>query len=493
MKFGQMLIVIVTAMLESTLPYDVVLKDRIDLSVTLSMSDYGRHIVLHDACTKGNRTYLVGGATTLNSVALGMDAFLFVYEGTSLQEVHSYGGVQEDRFTQVDCGETLVVAGHSYSSEFVDVLAVNNFSRAFVLELDYQGDILAKYVADYAFESVIHGLHVSDKGIVAVGQAKRITHSDFFLMHVSNNVVEERVFGGDGLDVLYDVHVGDEWVVVGQTSSSQYSATGPRGIQLVLEPDLSIQRTQLLLSSSQSAYHYIDETYLAGTSANQGIVQRRGESTVSIIADSTVITGRHQATWYGASPSGGFVLDQPATSGEVVAVLPHFIVYQHEGMLYEASLVIPHVFHQADDEYFYNDQPIVFDLVTFWDEFVYHQQQVAVIDTFQLIVENKTTRLIPTCNVTSQVYYHPVTVLCNWEYSINDIAYTDSVVLTQPGRYRLVIDENDIVFSIEALIEPLVEVDYQTKEVISIPETENRMWMIPAAWFGLFVGKKYLG
>lgn len=493
MKTSLLISIIVSAMLESTVTHDFVLKDRLDVSVTIPMSDYGRHIVLHDGCTTGNKTYLVGGATTLHSSAVGMDAFLFVYEGTTLEKVHSYGGVQEDQFTQVACGETLVVAGHSNSSEFLQVAGVNNFSRAFILELDYHGNVLAKYVADYAFESLIHGLHVSEQGIFAVGQAKRITHSDFLIMHVNDSRLMERVIGGNGLDVLYDVHVGDEILMVGQTSSSEYSATGPRGIQVVLNPDLTIQKTQLLLSSSQSAYYYVDETYLAGSSANQGIVQRRGTSTVSIIKDSILIKGRYNDTWFGASSTGGFILDQPVKQGNVVAVLDNFIVYQHEGMLFEASLVIPHLFHKADEEYFYNDQHLQFDVVTFWDEFVFHQQLVAVAGPFQLIVENKTTRLIPTCNVTPQVYYHPVTVLCNRDYFVNDVPQTGAVLFNQPGSYRLLVDEREIVFSIERIIPPRVEVDVQTTQVIAIPAKENRMWMIPAAWFGLFVGKKYLG
>lgn len=488
-----MLSIIVTALLESTVTHDFVLKERLDVSVTIPMSDDGRHIFIRDACSRGDKSYLVGGATTLHSTAVGMDAFLFVYEGSELQEVFSFGGVQEDQFTQVDCGTTLVVAGHSNSSEFLNVTGVNNFSRAFILELDYNGNVLAKYVADYAFESLIHGLHVSEKGIFAVGQAKRITHSDFLVLHVKNNTLTEFVFGGNGLDVLYDVHVADEILVVGQTSSSEYSASGPRGIQLVLHPDLTIQRSQLLLSSSQSAYHYVDETYLAGTSADQGIIQRRGTSTVTIIEGSTLIAGRHHETWFGASPKGGFILNQPVKKGDVIAVLPHFIVYQHEGMLFEASLVVPHVFHTDKEEYFYNDQLLKFELVEFWEEFVFHQQQVAVAGPFQLIVENNTTRMIPSCNVTSQVYYHPVTVLCNSPFSINETPYSAAVVLDQPGSYRLLMDEKEIVFSLDQILQPLVDVDYQSKQVIVIPETENRMWMIPAAWFGLFVGKKYLG
>ena len=493
MKTGLLVSIIVSAMLESTLTHDFVLNDRLDVSVTIPMSDYGRHIVLHDACTIANKTYLVGGATSLHSSAVGMDAFLFVYDGISLEEVHSYGGVKEDQFTQVACGDTLVVAGHSNSSDFLNVAGVNNFSRAFVLELDYNGDVLNQFVTEYAFESLIHGLHVSEKGIFAVGQAKRITRSDFLIMHISEQTLSEQVIGGDGLDVLYDVHVGEEILVVGQTSSSEYNATGPRGIQLVLRPDLSVQRTQLLLTSSQSAYHYVDETYLAGTSANQGIVQRRGDSNVSVIDDSTLIHGRHNLTWYGVSQTGGFVQDQPVKDGAVVAVVPNFIVLQHEGMLFEASLVIPHVFRHEDEEYFYNDQPLQFEQVEYWDGLEFHQQQVAVAGPYRLIVEHQTTRVQPSCNVTPQVYYHPVTVLCNTSFVLNDVAHSDSAILNQPGTYRLIIDETEIIFSIEQMTPTLIDVDYQSKQVIEIPEKENRMWMIPAAWFGLFVGKKYLG
>jgi hypothetical protein len=493
MNVWMTLSIIVASMLESTLAHDHVLYKRLDLSVTMSMSDYGRHIVLHDACEVGNYTYLVGGATTLHSIAVGMDAFLFVYEGTELVAVHSYGGLSEDQFTQVHCGPTLVVAGQSKSADFLNVAGVNNFSRAFVLELDYQGNVLHQYVADYAFESLIHGLDVSSKGIVAVGQAKRITHSDFFLMHITNNTLVEHVFGGDGIDVLYDVHLGERILVVGQTSSSEFNAPGPRGIQFTLNDDLTIKQSQLLLSSSQSAYHHVDQTYLAGTSSNQGIIQRRDETTVTIFAESTVITGRYNDVWYGASKKGGFVLDQPATKGDVIAVMNHFTVLQHEGMLYQASLVVPHVFHKEDDDYFYNDQLLTFEAVEFWDELLFHQQQVATVGPFQLIVENTTTRLIPTCNVKGQVYHHPVMVLCNTNYSINDVVQTTSMQLHQPGTYRLQIDEQEIVFSIALIEPPVIDVEYQTKQVIAIASRENRLWMIPAAWFGLFVGKKYLG
>ena len=485
--------IIVASMLESTLAHDHVLHKRLDLSVTMSMSDYGRHIVLHDACEMGNRTYLVGGATTLHSIAVGMDAFLFVYDGIELVDVHAYGGLSEDQFTQVHCGPTLVVAGQSKSADFLNVPGVNNFSRAFVLELDYQGQVLQQYVADYAFESLIHGLDVSSKGIVAVGQAKRITHSDFFLMHITNNTLVEHVFGGDGIDVLYDVHLGERILVVGQTSSSEFKAPGPRGIQFTLNDDLSIQRSQLLLSSSQSAYHHVDETYLAGTSSNQGIIQRRDETTVTIIAESTVITGRYNDQWYGASNKGGFVMDQPVTKGNVIGVMNHFTVLQHEGMLFQASLVVPHVFHKEDENYYYNNQLLTFETVEFWDDLLFHQQQVATVKHFQLIVEQTTTRLIPSCNVKSQVYHHPVRLLCNAPYTINDVDDSTFVVLDQPGTYRLLIDEREIVFSIVLIDSPVIDVEYQTKQVIAIASVENRLWMIPASWFGLFVGKKYLG
>jgi hypothetical protein len=126
-------------------------------------------------------------------------------------------------------------------------------------------------------------------------------------------------------------------------------------------------------------------------------------------------------------------------------------------------------------------------------ELLFHQQQVATVGPFQLIVENTTTRLIPTCNVKGQVYHHPVMVLCNTNYSINDVVQTASMQLHQPGTYRLQIDEQEIVFSIALIEPPVIDVEYQTKQVIAIASRENRLWMIPAAWFGLFVGKKYLG
>jgi hypothetical protein len=493
MNTWMMLSIIVSAFLESTVAHDHVLKERLDVSVTLSMSDYGRHILIHDACTKDNKTYLVGGATTLHSTALGMDAFLFVYDGTELTDVHSYGGINQDQFTNVVCADTLVVAGHSNSADFLGVPGVNNFSRAFVMELSYEGDVVKQYVSAYAFESLIHGLDVSARGITAVGQAKRITSSDFLIMHITNHQLTEQVFGGEGIDVLYDVHHGESMVVVGQTSSSLYQATGPRGIIFELASDLSIQRSVVLMSSSESAYHYVDETYLAGTSSHQGIVQRRGEVGVTIIPDSTLIHGRYQTTWYGAGKQGGFIQDRPATKGEVISIVPHFIVLQHEGMLYQASLVIPHVFRKEEDTYLYNDQVVEFETIEFWEDAVFHQQRVAYVGAFMLIVENNTTRKIPTCNVKPQVYYHPVTVLCNQEYWINNVFHQESVVLRQPGSYRLTMDENDIVFTIAQVELPIVEVDYQPKQVIAITPRENRMWMIPAAWFGLFVGKKYLG
>jgi hypothetical protein len=485
--------IIVAAFLESTVTHDHVLKGRLDLSVTMAMSDYGRHIVLHDACEIDNRTYLVGGATTLHSTAVGMDALLVVYEGVELVDVLFYGGLSEDQFTQVHCGSTLVVAGHSNSSDFLNVVGVNNFSRAFMMELDYQGNVLHQYVAEYAFESLIHGLDVSALGIVAVGQAKRITHSDFFIMHVTNHTMREHVFGGDGMDVLYDVHLGNHILVVGQTSSSEFNAPGPRGIQFTLNDDLSIQQSQLLLSSSQSAYHYVDSTYLAGTSSNQGIIQRRDERTVTIVKDSTILTGRYENIWYGATQKGGFVMDQPIVKGKVIAVMKNFMVLQQEGMLFEASLVVPHVFRHDDGNYFYNNQLLTFESVEFWDELVFHQQQVAYGGPFQLIVGSISTRLIPACNVQPLVYYHPVTLLCNTPFALNEVAGTTSMRLDQPGMYRLVIDEREVVFSIARSELPVIDVDYQTKQVIAIAPLDNRMWMIPAAWFGLFVGKKYLG
>jgi hypothetical protein len=493
MNTWMMLSIIVSAFLESTVAHDHVLNERLDLSVTMSMSDYGRHVLIHDACMKDNKTYLVGGATTLHSTALGMDAFLFVYEGTELIDVHSYGGVNQDQFTNVACADTLVVAGHSNSADFLGVPGINNFSRAFVMELTYEGEVIEHYVSEYAFESLIHGLDVSIQGITAVGQAKRITSSDFFIMHIRNNQVTQKVFGGAGLDVLYDVHHGESVVVVGQTSSSEYQATGPRGVLFELGSDLSIQRSQLLMSSSQSSYHYVDEWYLAGTSSDQGIVQRRGETGVTILPDSTLIHGRYETTWYGTGKQGSFIQDRPVQKGEVITIMPDFIVLQHEGMLYEASLVIPHVFRKEEDTYYYNDQELVFETIEFWEEFVFHQQLVADVGAFRLIKENNTTRKIPTCNVKPQVYYHPVTVLCNHEYWINNVVHHESVVLRQPGSYRLTLDENDIVFTIAQVDQPIIEVDYQPKQVIPITPRENRMWMIPAAWFGLFVGKKYLG
>jgi hypothetical protein len=173
MKWAFLMPVIVTGLLESLVPHHHVLKTSLDVSEIIELKDYGRHIQIRDACQKDDTTYLVGGATTTQSSALGMDAFLFVYEGNELRHVESFGGMREDVFTTIHCESRLVLAGYSSSADFLAV-PVNHFHRAFVLELSESFGVERLTVVDDPFQSTIHGLDVRGNHIVAVGHVQRI-------------------------------------------------------------------------------------------------------------------------------------------------------------------------------------------------------------------------------------------------------------------------------------------------------------------------------
>jgi hypothetical protein len=118
---------------------------------------------------------------------------------------------------------------------------------------------------------------------------------------------------------------------------------------------------------------------------------------------------------------------------------------------------------------------------------------VAYVGTFKLLREATSTRRIPGCNVTSTTYYHPITLVCNQAFDLNDQSFDEALRLDQPGTYRVVVDERVIVFTIAPAFAPVIAVAIESQQAIAIPVSQSRWWMIPAAWFGLFVGKKYLG
>ncbi len=484
--------VIVVSMLESLVAHDHVWKTSLDLSQTIEIKDLGRHIQVRDACQRDGKTYLVGGATSLHSSALGMDAFLFVYEANQLIQVESYGGMREDIFTQIHCGESIVVAGHSTSADFLDV-SVHHFHRAFVLELDSAYNIKRKIVVEDPFESTIHGLDVHNGLIVAVGQVQRITQSQFLALIINQNQVSEHVFGGDGFDVFYDVLIENHIIAVGRTSSNEYGVSGPRAIQMHLNHQGQIISRTPLLSSSESQYRYIDSEFLTGASGGVGFIQQRGSTTIQMIAKSTIIEGRFGSTWFGQHGVKGFIEGRSDTAHTIVQAFDNLVILQKTGMLYEVDMIIPHLLVFKDDEYFYNNQPIIRSSESFWEDHLFIEQEVGYPGPFKVIFSRKTTRRIPTCNVQSVVYYHPVTVVCNVPFTLNGLEYQDAVNVNQPGFYHLEMEETSMTFEIQPSLAPRIEVQLESQQVISVVEQESRLWMIPASMFVLFVGKKYLG
>ena len=484
--------VIVVSMLESLVAHDHVWKTTLDLSHTTQIKDIGRHIQVRDACEWDGKTYIVGGATSLHSSTLGMDAFLFVYEDVQLIHVESYGGMREDIFTQIHCGETIVVAGHSTSADFLDV-SVHHFHRAFVLELDSSYNIRRKIVVDDPFESTIHGLDVQAGLIVAVGQVQRITQSQFLTLVIEPNQVKEHVFGGNGFDVFYDVVIEDHIIAVGQTSSTEYGVTGPRAIQMSLNQQGQIVNRTPLLSSSESVYRYIDSNFLAGASGGVGFVQVRGSTVIQLINNSTLIQGHFGDTWFGQHGSKGFIEGRADTAHSIVQAFDHLIIIQKEGMLYEVELLTPHLFVLQEEEYLYNNQPIIQVSESFWEGDLFIEQEVGYAGPFKVIFSHKTTRRTPTCNVQSTIYYHPVTVVCNVPFVLNGQAIETLVSIDQPGVYQIEFGESSILFEIQVHSPPVIEVQVESQQVISVVEQESRLWMVPASMFVLFVGKKYLG
>jgi hypothetical protein len=491
MKWVFLMPVIVTGLLESLVPHNHVLKTSLDVSEIIELKDYGRHIQIRDACQKDDTTYLVGGATTTQSSALGMDAFLFVYEGNELRHVESFGGMREDVFTTIHCESRLVLAGYSSSADFLAV-PVNHFHRAFVLELSESFGVERLTVVDDPFQSTIHGLDVRGNHIVAVGHVQRITQSNFLYLSITPTTVTERVFGGDGFDVFYDVRIEDSVVAVGESSSREYGVSGPRAIQIRLHSNGDVLSTQPLLTSSASRYLYLDATRLAGESGGTGFVQARQSSQIQFIQESTSIHGRFGETWFGHAGNKGFIEGRPSLNHPVVAAFEDFIVLQKEGMLYEAMVMIPHRFHIENQILFYNDKPLEVRVESYWEELVYVEQEVAYAGPFKLIQSHKTIRITPTCNVKATIYYHPVQLVCNQPFELNGIRHQEPLLLHQPGTYSLVLDEVSTVFVIEATKQLVIDVVPEVTQVIAVVESESRMWMIPAAMFALFVGKKYL-
>ena len=484
--------VIVTGLLESLVPHDHVLKDELDVSEVLELKDYGRHIQIRDACQHDGMTYLVGGATTTQSSALGMDAFLFVYEGKELRHVQTYGGMREDVFTTVHCDTRLVLAGYSTSADFLEV-PVHHFHRAFVMELGESFAVERLTVVDDPFQSTIHGMDVKGDHIVAVGQVQRITQSSFLVVSITPTRVDEHVFGGDGFDVLYDVLIEDAIVAVGQSSSRDYGVSGPRAIQIRLRPTGEVLSTRPLLTSSASQYRYLDSTTLAGESGGRGFVQERDSLHVQPVPESTSIHGKFHDTWYGNAGTKGFIDGRPLLNDRLVQAFEDVIVLQKEGMLYEAVVIIPHRFRLEDQEVLYNDQRLDIKVESYWDELVFVEQEVAYAGPFQVILSHKTVRITPLCNVKAQVYHHPIHLICNQPFELNGTYHEESLVVDRPGTYTLSIQDQSVVFVMEAPKHPIIDVVAESTQVIAVVDSERRMWMVPAAMFALFVGKKYLG
>jgi hypothetical protein len=479
-----LLTTIVLSEFASFVEADFTLKESLDVSQTITLADAGRHVVIHDACEVDGMLYLAGGATSTSSYG-GMDAIIYMYnEGNYIKSIR-LGGYQEDIFYSIHCGTTLWVSGYSTSPDFLNDPTVRNFGKAFLLELDKDGNERQRFVSTYGFDSHLYSLDVKDDYVVAVGHVQRVTESDVYVVQYQNGLFRELMEELPGYDRLNDVEISDRVIAVGISNSPKLGANGMRGILVdINEYSLDIE---VYKSSSDSRFHTIDEGIVLGSLNGQGLVYDSRTNQTQIHPQFEDITTLSPIVGTLKSQT---ILGDKKLPGRLVAKVDNTYIFQEEGMLYKAYLYIPVVLERSVEGLFLNGERMP------EAELEVIETSVSIDLVWQIKTESLTliTRVVRHpklgfCNVKNDVYYHSITLLCNQTVYLNNERVDASLLLTQPGEYELYMNETRILFSLREANTPVIDILPQTPR-LAVRTTSNNWWMIPASWVGLFWLKK---
>lgn len=476
---------IVLSEFASMVEADAILKDQLDLSKTIYLSDVGRHVVIHDACEVGNRLYVAGGATSPSSYG-GMDAVIFVYENHALVETIFKGGYYDDQFYGIHCGDTLWVSGYSNSPDFLGDSSVQNFGKAFLLELDYQGQEQQRFVSTYGFESHLVAIDGSDDFIIAVGYAQRVTQSDLYILQYRDNAFHELIHPLSGFDRLTDVEIGQTITAIGYSNSSEIGATGIRGI-LVDINEYSID-IDVFKSSSHSRFTSIQSGVVLGSMNNQGLVYI--PSSNQILTDPKIEEVLNYYPLLIGSVKQQSMMGDKKLPGQFIVHVDNTYIFQEEGLLYQAYLYVPQLLERTAITIHLNDQILTHEVIEVITTPLTTQLIWKLIDDeFEVI-----TRVVhhpnkAFCNIETGVYYHSVPILCNRPVYLDGELIESSVILHDEKVYELRLNDQVIRFEIKEPIRPVIHVEPSVSRV-SVTTSHNNWLMIPAAWIGLFFLKK---
>lgn len=476
---------IVLSEFASMIEADAILKDQLDLSKTIYLADVGRHVVVHDACEANGRLYVAGGATSPSSFG-GMDAVIFVYENHTLIETIFRGGYYDDQFYGIHCGRSLWVSGYSNSPDFLDDSRIQNFGKAFILELNYQGEERQRFVSTYGFESHLLAMDGDEDSIVAVGYAQRVTQSDLYIVQFRDNQFHEIIHPLSGYDRLVDVEMNQTITAVGYSNSSEIGANGMRGI-LVDINEYSID-IEVYKSSSDSRFTSIESGVVLGSMNNQGIVYHPvNHQTVTYPTFEEIVN--HSPSVIGTA-KGHSLLDEKKLPGRFIVRVGNTYIFQEEGMLHKAYLYVPYLLERHATEIRLNQQLLTDEVIDVMTTSLTTQLTWKLvsddIEVITRVVHHPNTAF---CNIDSEVYYHPVTVLCNQLVVLDGKLIESTIILDEPKVYELELNEQLIRFEIKEPIQPVIQVNPPIAR-LPVTTSQNNWWMIPAGWVGLFFLKK---
>jgi len=464
---------------------DVTLTDRLDLSKTVYLADVGRHVVIHDACEHQGRLYLAGGATSPSSLG-GMDAVLFIYEDHVLVETVFKGGYQEDHFYGIHCGQTLWVSGYSNSPDFLNDSTVQNFGKAFLLELDPQGQELNRFVSTYGFESHLYAIDATQEMVVAVGQVQRITESDVYVVQYRDGSFHEIIHPLSGYDRLEDVEIGQTIKAVGYSNSAEIGANGIRGILVdINEYSLDVE---VYKSSSDSRFSKIQSGLVLGSLNSQGLVYDPLQNQTTTYSSLEEVTS-FDAVLVGTSKQQS-IMNDTKLPGRLVTQVGNTYVFQEEGVLYKAYLYVPYLLERIGSEITLNkdvlmNETLEVSTTSLTTQLVWKLHH----DEFEVITRVVHHPNLAFCNLDDGVYYHPVTLLCNQPVLLDQQPVDPELHLAQPKDYELQLNDRVIRFEIREPVIPVIQRSTETPRLVVKPTTNN-WWMIPMSWMGLFLLKK---
>ena len=480
-----LLTTIILSEFASMMEADMTLNDQLDLSKTIYLADVGRHVVIHDACEYQGRLYVAGGATSVSSLG-GMDAVIFIYEDHTLVKTLFKGGYQDDQFYGIHCGESLWVSGYSNSPDFLNDSTVQNFGKAFLLQLDHEGREQNRFVSSYGFESHLYSIDANEEVVIAVGHVQRVTQSDLYIVQYRDGTFHELFHPLTGYDRLEDVEITQSVSAVGYSNSPEIGANGMRGI-LVDINEYSID-IEVYKSSSDSRFNSISNGIVLGSLNAQGLVYDPLKNLSTSYSSLEEVTSL-EPVLIGTSKNQSIMGDKKLP-GRLVVQVGNTYIFQEEGMLYQAYLFVPYLLERTGTNIILNNELLREEIIEVSTTSLATQLVWKIMhDDFELITRVVHHPNLAFCNVDNDTYFHPVTILCNRPFMLNGESHYSAVQLAEPGDYELEFNDKLIRFQIKEPVIPVIQRSEETPRIFVQPES-NQWWMIPASWVGLFLLKK---